>query len=215
MTYDLPYTPAYGKIGQLFDRIAKAKIPDVFTVKFLTQSLGLTSTNDRKLIPLLKKLGFLDASGAPTPEYSRLKNNTSAGAAIAEGIRQAYAPLYDANENAHELSAEELKGLVAQVSGAEDQLNKVIVGTLNTLVKSADFSKAKTVVEEKKPEGDESAGQKNSTANSKTNSGGEQHQGQQSAFRPEFRFNIEIHLPSNGTEDTYLAIFNALRKSLG
>src|SRR5690348_325173 len=133
MTFDLPYVPAYGRIGQLFDRIAKAKIPDVLTVKFLTQSLGMGSTNDRKLIPLLKKLGFLEASGAPTPEYSRLKNNTSARAAIAEGIKRAYAPLYEANEDAHELPQEELKGLIAQVSGAEDQLIKVILGTLNTL----------------------------------------------------------------------------------
>jgi len=37
----------------------------------------------------------------------------------------------------------------------------------------------------------------------------------QARFNPDFRFNIEIHLPSNGTEETYLAIFNALRKSLG
>lgn len=33
-------------------------------------------------------------------------------------------------------------------------------------------------------------------------------------FHPEFRFNIEVHLPSNGTEETYLNIFNALRKAL-
>jgi Family of unknown function (DUF5343) len=66
MTHDLPYTPAYGKIGQLFEKIAKAKIPDAFTVKYLNQSLGLKSTNDRNLIPLLKKLGFLDGSGKPT-----------------------------------------------------------------------------------------------------------------------------------------------------
>jgi len=34
-------------------------------------------------------------------------------------------------------------------------------------------------------------------------------------FNPEFKVNIEIHLPSNGTEETYLAIFNALRTALG
>jgi hypothetical protein len=33
-------------------------------------------------------------------------------------------------------------------------------------------------------------------------------------FNPEFRFNIEINLPSNGTEETYLNIFSALRKAL-
>ncbi len=33
-------------------------------------------------------------------------------------------------------------------------------------------------------------------------------------FEPEFRFNIEVHLPSNGTEEIYLNIFSALRKVL-
>ena len=134
MAYDLPYTPGYGKIGNLFDRIAKAKTPDSFTVKFLSQSLGLTSTNDRKLIPLLKKLGFVDPSGKPTSDYGKLKNPGMAAKAIAEGIKRAYAPLYEANEATDELPPEELKGLVAQVSGAKDSLVKFIVGTLNSLV---------------------------------------------------------------------------------
>jgi hypothetical protein len=33
-------------------------------------------------------------------------------------------------------------------------------------------------------------------------------------IRPEFHYNIQIHLPSNATEETYLNIFNALRKAL-
>lgn len=33
-------------------------------------------------------------------------------------------------------------------------------------------------------------------------------------FHPEFRFNIEVHLPSNGTEETYLNIFTALGRTL-
>ena len=32
-------------------------------------------------------------------------------------------------------------------------------------------------------------------------------------LRPEFHYNIQIHLPSNATEEVYLSIFNALRKT--
>ena len=32
-------------------------------------------------------------------------------------------------------------------------------------------------------------------------------------LRTEFHYNIQIHLPSNGTEETYLNIFNAVRKT--
>ena len=208
MTHDLPYTPAYGKIGTLFEKIAKAKIPDAFTVKYLNQSLGLKSTNDRKLIPLLKKLGFIDASGKPMPSYPKLKG-TKAGTAIAEGIKQAYGPLYDANEEAHELPPEELRGLVAQVSGAEDSLIGCIVGTFKHLVEAADFNDG-VDEEEADDTADESA-----ESNGKAQTNGQDEVGSRREFRPDFKFNIEIHLPSNGTEETYLAIFNALRKSLG
>jgi hypothetical protein len=37
---------------------------------------------------------------------------------------------------------------------------------------------------------------------------------QKGKFRSEFHYNIQVHLPSNGTEETYLNIFNALRKAL-
>jgi hypothetical protein len=210
MTHDLPYTPAYGKIGSLFDRIAKAKVPDALTVKVLGQSFGLKSTNDRSLIPLLRKLGFIDGSGKPTPDYGKLKNQTTAGAAIAEGIKRAYSPLYDADEGAHALPPDELKGMIAQVSGAEDFLIAFIVGTFKNLVKLADFSKPK-VVDEKETEKLKDGEEQDSEQKDKERKDGKQ----RPAFNPDFKFNIEINLPSNGTEETYLAIFNALRKSLG
>ncbi len=31
-------------------------------------------------------------------------------------------------------------------------------------------------------------------------------------LRPEFHYNLQIHLPSNGNEETYMNIFNAIRK---
>jgi len=36
---------------------------------------------------------------------------------------------------------------------------------------------------------------------------------ERTSLRPDFHFNIQIHLPANGTEDTYLNIFNALRRT--
>jgi hypothetical protein len=208
MTHDLPYTPAYGKIATLFNKIAKAKVPDAFTVKYLIQSLGLKSTNDRSLIPLLKKLGFLDGSGKPTSEYSRLKGDTTTvGRAIANSIERAYSALYEANEAVHELPPEELKGLIAQVSGAEESLIKFIVGTFKSLAKLAEFAEPDSAQSEEKVGADEPPkedGKEEGETRRKP-----------SDFRPDFKFNIEIHLPSNGTEETYLAISNALRKSLG
>lgn len=98
-------------------------------MKFLAETIGLKGTNDRQLISLLKKLGFLDNAGKPSPEYSRLKNSGTAKGAIAEGIRKAYAPLFEADEAAFSLPSDQLKGLVAQVSGADEAMTKLITYT--------------------------------------------------------------------------------------
>jgi hypothetical protein len=210
MAKDLPYLSSYKNVGELFSRINKAKVPDAFTVRFLADTIGLKSTSDRQLITLLKKLGFLDNTGKPTPQYNLLKNSNSMGRAIAAGVRQAYAPLYEADENSHGLSNDELKGLIAQVSGAEEGIARLINGTFNALVKLADFSDS----DEEEETDTENPEREQEQPQSATKREGAEKQ-PKTPFNPDFRFNIEIHLPSNGTEETYLAIFTALRKALG
>jgi hypothetical protein len=208
MAKDLPYLASYKNVALLFDKIAKAKVPDVFTVRYLSDTLGLKSTSDRQLIPLLKKMGFLDGSGKPTPKFSSLKNAGAAKFAIANGIREAYKPLYESDENVQNLPSDQLKGTIAQVSGAEEGMVKAITGTFNALAKIADFTGGtQEAVDESEDEDDEGAADEEVTTKQKRQLA--------TSFAPSFRFNVEIHLPSNGTEDTYLAIFNALRKTLG
>ncbi len=208
MAKDLPYLFTYKNVGTLFDKIEKAKIPEVFTLKFLTDTIGLKASTDRKLITLLKKLGFLDNAGKPTPAYNLLKNKATAKAAIANGIRTAYAPLFEANEAAYSLPSDGLKGLVAQLTGAEEGVIKLIAGTFNALSKTADFTVATT-------EPAEDQNQSNSKEPPLHKDKLMEQLPPASKFSPDFHFNIQVHLPSNGSEETYLAIFNALRRSLG
>lgn len=211
MAIELPYVPTVKNVPVVFDKIAKAKVPDAFTTNYLTGTLGLKSTNDRALIPLLKKLGFLDGSGKPAPEYSLLKNRDKAKKALAAGIRKGYSALYAANESAHELPSDQLKGLVAQVSGTEEAMTKVIAMTFTSLTKLADFSDAKDLTEPENTEPQNAA----ATAPPAVSPPVSAALPNAAQFHPEFRFNVEVHLPSNGTEETYLNIFNALRKALG
>ena len=196
MAKDLFYLASYKNVGKLFEKILTAKAPEAFTTNFLADVIGLKSTADRGLINMLKKLGFLDAGGRPTETYSLLKNKEVAGAAIADGIRKVYAPLFEANEKANELQPEPLKGLISQVTGSDKNIVGQIAYTFNTLAKNADFSKA---VKSKQPLPDELGKEPPPLA--------------PTALRTDFHFNIQVHLPANGTEDTYLNIFNALRRT--
>ncbi|HQP88995.1 MAG TPA: DUF5343 domain-containing protein, partial [Thermoanaerobaculia bacterium] len=183
----------------LFSKIASATVPDKFTRSFLQQTIGLKGSNDRAYIPLLRTLGFLDASGTPTTAYRQLKNSGTAKAAIAAGIRSAYAPLFASDESAHALSSEKLKGLIAQVAGTDEGMTARIASTFGALAKLADFSAsaAPTTKDETSKESDQEQEEA-------------KHQGKE--LRTEFHYNIQIHLPANGTEEVYLNIFNALRR---
>src|ERR1700693_3133949 len=103
MAHELPYLSSYKNVGLLFDKIKSPKVPEFFTHKYLYDILGLKSVGDRPLINLLKQLGFLDNGGKPTSRYAALKNDKISGIEIARGIKDAYEPLFDANEKAWSL----------------------------------------------------------------------------------------------------------------
>lgn len=206
MPTPLPYLVTLKNIPTLFTRIASAKIPDKFTHQFLQTTIGLKGTGDRPLIPLLRALGFIDQSGTPTPSYNLLKSNDKRRATIAAGVRQAYGPLFDAEGKAHEQTGERLKSLVAQVAGTDDELTRRIAGTFSALVRLGDFTADGTAADtSKKPalEVDEEAEKEPAREERRVPKG----------LRADFNYNIHVHLPSNGSEETYLNIFNAIRKT--
>jgi uncharacterized protein DUF5343 len=201
MPASLPYLASNKNVGTLFEKIASAKIPPKFTHDFLLTTIGLKGTNDRSLITLLKNMGFLDQASTPTSSYALLKGDRRK-AAIAAGIKHAYAPLFSANETANELPPEKLKALVAQVAGTDDDMTARIAGSFSALAKLADFEAEPSADREKpaRKKEDEAPEHLQPAIGFK-------------GFRTEFHYNLQIHLPANGTEDTYLNIFNAIRKT--
>lgn len=207
MPQELPYLPSYKNVTALFEKIQSAKIPEAFTNRYLYETLGLKGKGDRSLISLLKALGFIENSGKPTSRYAALKNEKIAGIEIARGVREAYEPLFSANENAHKLEGQDLKGLIAQVAGSDSGTTNKIVGTFKALLGVADFEsdsflkddEETTLDKEKKLEKEKEANEAIPPSSFK-------------GMRPEFHYNIQIHLPSNGSEESYMNIFNAIRK---
>ena len=200
MAVSLPYLPSYKNLPALFEKIVVAKVPETFSQSFMANTLGLKNTGDRPMIPMLRTLGILDGSNKPTERYHILRNKARAKRALAEAIRQAYRPLFDADERANEKSGEELRGLISQVAGTDEDATKRIAFTFSALTKLADFT-ADSGEEEadtkKEDEKSSDAARDNVTP---------------PKLRSEFHYNIQIHLPANATEETYLNIFNALRR---
>ncbi|HEY5239414.1 MAG TPA: DUF5343 domain-containing protein [Rhizomicrobium sp.] len=205
MAVSLPYLVSYKNVPTLFEKIASAKIPETFNRSFLQTTIGLKASNDRALIPLLRTLGFIDQSGTPTQSYRLLKGEKRRSA-LADGVRRAYGLLFDADQDAHKLSGEKLKSLVSQIAGTDEDMTGRIAGTFSALVKLGDFE-AQTLAE---ADDDDKVDPKENDTDPKTNI---HDRGSHKGLRTEFHYNIQVHLPSNGTEEIYLNIFNALRKT--
>jgi hypothetical protein len=139
MATQLPYLASYKNVPVLFEKIATAKVPDSFTHNFLQNTIGLKGTADRSLISFLRSLGFVDSSNRPTPQYNLLKG-PQRKVALADGIRAAYRPVFDADEEAYQHTGEKLRGLISQVAGTDADMTARIANTFAAVVKLGDFS---------------------------------------------------------------------------
>lgn len=134
-----PYVNAYNGIPKLFEKIKTAAVPPKFTVDFLNTVLELKSSSYRAMIPLLKKVGFLDQGNVPTQAYKDFREHSLSGSIMAERLKEAYASLFAANEYAQNLNKKELMSKLRSLTGAaeDDPYIPSVAGTFLELSKLA------------------------------------------------------------------------------
>jgi hypothetical protein len=108
MALTTAYLTTTKNLEGILSAIQSAQAPEKFTLKFLLQ-LEYKSTADRLIIGVLKGLGFLDETSAPTERYFRFLDQSEAGKVLAEGIREAYDDLFRINTKAFQLTELEVK----------------------------------------------------------------------------------------------------------
>ena len=130
-----PYMNSTGLISKIFDKIAEAQKPERFTTDYLASVLGYGSGSARPIIPLLKRLNFLQADGTPTQLYTRFRNPSERGPAMLEALKAGYPELYARNEYAHLLPKDKLRDLAVEVTGLErdNQVVAYIVSTFQAM----------------------------------------------------------------------------------
>ena len=147
-----PYVNAYGQMKDLFAKIKEAQTPPRFTQDFMYTMLGLASKSFRPMIPLLKKLGFLNETNVPTKVYSDYRDDSMSETVMAEQIREAYAVLFSASEYAYTLSKDSLISKLSTVLGTskDDKTTQLVASTFQELCKLADFKDKPADVREAK-----------------------------------------------------------------
>lgn len=200
-----PYVNAYNGVSKLFERIKSAAVPPKFTTDFLITVLDMKSSSYRAMIPLLKKLGFIDSANIPTQAYKDFREDSLSGTKMAERLRDAYASLFQANEYAWKLSKDELVSKLKSITGAaeDDQYIPSVAGTFLALSKLAKWEGALA----RKKEHDDTA--KDVTSHDippKT----------EDSAGPNLRlsYTINLNLPATTEIEVFNAIFKSLRENL-
>ncbi len=223
-----PYVNAYGAIPKLFGAIRSASVPAKFSQDYLGSVLGLKSTSNRALIPLLKRLGFLNAANVPTAKYRAVRDEERGGRVLAEQLREAYADLYSANEYAHTLTKPELTSKLRSVLGAasDDPNVQAVVGTFSELVKLADFDAEGDTDEEPDDTPPRSRGRRRwAEGEDGDDETGDDDPGRGSRGRPGrsdardgltlgMSYTINLNLPATTDIQVFNAIFKALREHI-
>ena len=145
----LPYITSPGNIEKALNGIKAAQVPDRVSQDFVKTILKIPGGSGDQVTTFLKKINFAASDGTPTDLYTTFRNPTTAGQSVAKAIRHAYAPLYVRNEYMHNLSEDELLGLIVEETGQAHDSNRVKLAfaCINALKKYADFSSASETVE--------------------------------------------------------------------
>jgi uncharacterized protein DUF5343 len=201
------YTILPKSLTEFLKKMRSAGVPPRVTFEFL-KTLGFKSSNDRSLITVLKSIGFLDQSGAPTELYKKARDQTNGPKVLAQALRDAYSDLFLANEKANQLSQSELRNIIASKTNKAERVVQAMAATFATLAKSADFS----VRPSSDVDGDKSEHPDHEDSNTHIQAPkGEQHP---HLRKSEFHYNIQIHLPTTTDITVYNAIFKSLRDNL-
>jgi hypothetical protein len=214
MALPTAYLTSAKNLEAILTAVQNAQAPDQFSYSFL-ENLGFKSSSDRNVVSVLKSIGFLDAVGKPTDRYFRYLDQTQSARVLAEGIREAYADLYQLNRKAETMPRSAVKNKFKTLS--QGQLTDTVLDnmalTFATLSKLADFDS----LEESSPDGagsarvfEEQAPEERTTAQPpptlQPKSAPLQYGG--------LVYNIQIVLPESRDSAVYDALFRSLRTHL-
>jgi hypothetical protein len=199
-----PYVNGHGGIPRLFLKIKEAAVPPKFTQDFLGTVLDLKSSSYRAMIPLLKRLGFIDSANVPTQAYKDFREDSFSGTVMAERLRESYKGLFGASEYVYKLDKKALQAKLKSLLGAaEDDANiKYVAGTFLELSKLAKWDgsapKPKTPPSEQQEEQiGRDTGREPAT---KT--------------RLNLSYTINLNLPATTEIEVFNVIFKSLRENL-
>lgn len=203
MADSYPYIISNNKVAPIFEKIKSAAKPLKFTHELL-KKMGFVSSNDRAMVSILKGLGFLTDDGSPTEYYDRLKDPKDHPYVIGERVKDLYSELFALDTDINNADDDEIKGAFARITGKDSLLVQRYTNTFKALCSVAKFDASPSINEPKKDIFEDETKQK----------GEEERSPLGTELKPDFHYNIQIHLPATTDISVYNAIFKSLKENL-
>lgn len=204
----LPYVTASGNVEKALNAIKSAATPEAVSQDFVKTILGIPGGSGNQMTAYLKKVGFATADGKPTDFYKKFRNPATEGWAAAQALRTGYAPLYMRNEYMHQLADTQLRGLIVEETGVEQDSVVVtsVLGCIKQLKKFARWDAAP--IEDT-----------NETRPPVARPGENQNSGGAPPTLPQtlglnLGYTINLNLPATSDPAVFNAIFRALKEHL-
>ncbi|OQW73935.1 MAG: hypothetical protein BVN32_13320 [Proteobacteria bacterium ST_bin14] len=131
----IPYTTSPGVFKKALELIIPAERPDKFGANYMETILKLSGGSARSVPPLLKKMQFIGADGAPTLLYSKFKTDGGRSQAAYEGIKHAFSELFRRNEYIHKADEGGVKDTIVEITGLKrsDPIVRLMYQTFDAL----------------------------------------------------------------------------------
>jgi hypothetical protein len=203
MSLPTAYLTTTRNLGRLLQAIQNAQAPKQFSTRFIA-SLGFPSAPDRLMIGVLKALGFLTAEGQPTKRYFEYLDSSQSKRVMADGIRDAYADLFQVNKRAQEMTPSEIKNKFRTLNQGQssDAVLEKMASTFKALVQHADFAASPGQAPQQEPADAETEVQPPSS------------KGAQGVSLGGLVYNIQLILPADRDQAVYDALFKSLKEHL-
>ena len=206
----LPYVTTPGKITVALDAIKSAAVPPKITQDFVKTKLNIQGSTGDQITSFLKKINFATSDGTPTDLYRKSRNSVTSGYAIAEAVRAGYSELYTYNEYAHDLSEDELKALIIQITGAEPS-SSVVRQTTSCFRALADLADFDYNTSER---GFDQFELSQNIAPQNSSNGNNKEVGVQASLGLNLGYTINLNLPATSDSAVFNAIFKSLKEHL-
>jgi hypothetical protein len=198
-----PYTPRPGALRKLLQTIPTKGKPAKITIRVL-QTWGVLTGNDASPLAVAKKIGLVDPSGVPTPEYEQYMGENG-GDALGKLVRATYPKFFESYATPNDATEEETRRFFRINGGGSDATQRRQVETFRILNEFATFGGADPLG----GEGSEGGGGPASKAG-KASVGAAGAGARGGTAGPDVRIDLHIRLPENKSKADYDSIIESI-----